>query len=930
MNHKRNSSQKQSKSSDIHRRDFLGKTAAVTGSAIATSMAADSLLANTLSTPVNAAPPTRLTFTQPDSMFHGHDWQTLNPGYWKIENGALRRRLTNYGDRARRTGFPYHAETHDFEFKTEYDPSLASGIIYSPQWNLNGEYKLSIDFTFRGPRPAPKENDDPNWKMYRDGYGLMGVAIGSSSILESYNKVGNLIRIGWTDDQKLQILDPPKGKRASQGGLDVPLDQVLKSTDAMKLSAGDKCRLVITVTAANEQRSKINVRLDAAGKSVSLSHVVPKEKTAGFVGVASRGLIDFEVNTFQVDPGENKPRNIGIADCLVCYPLGDTLKLIDGKWAVRFVGMFASDGDTIEIRVADSETPADGWEKVPVAGTANIVDNQWRRNTAVVDVALPFNPAEKTLHYTVWKDGKNVTADGRVGTDACGPGTGLVGEVPGGGNYVGRLPQLKAPYKLCGLSCHAINSGLQMRTESGWAKVTGGRDVWQVRDQPTVEAYKHLEDYDFQIMVWEDDVWYMELLMYPPSTDDAYKIVALSICGPTSRWQMMRHWNVINPGDHDYGMDDVKGPEQIVIRKTEGLGQDPAYMRRNFQIVHHLTTGAEEVDPFVNPKKWRSWKMPNRDFTFVVLDSRLWRSSQDVDIWDDQGWDAFKSLYDRTDPTRSLLGEEQFGWLQELLSTDSSPLICLTGVNGLHTVWTGAKNGKSASKDHPKNFEQRDRVTADYAGWVKAGSDRVIELLGSRDGVTTVYGDVHNGCIMKNVDHRVVECSFGPIGRSGGRALIPGFGPKMKDVDERDVEVHALYHASFASPSQEKHADQDPFYWNFLEMEFDPAHRDPKIGLRIRNLVDAPAEAPRGGGSLQTTASQTGRLPSGKLPLIKTLPNADVYFTDTNGISIRGARSDADGVVHVSGLVDVKPGTKVVINAFDGNKSASQVIQVVG
>ena len=247
--------------------------------------------------------------------------------------------------------------------------------------------------------------------------------------------------------------------------------------------------------------------------------------------------------------------------------------------------------------------------------------------------------------------------------------------------------------------------------------------------------------------------------------------------------------------------------------------------------------------------------MPNRDFTFVVLDSRLWRSRQDVDIWDDQGWDAFKSLYDRTDPTRSLLGEEQFGWLQELLSTDSSPLICLTGVNGLHTVWTGAKNGKSASKDHPKNFEQRDRVTADYAGWVKAGSDRVIELLGSRDGVTTVYGDVHNGCIMKNVDHRVVECSFGPIGRSGGRALMPGFGPKMKDVDERDVEVYALYHASFASPSQEKHADQDPFYWNFLETEFDPAHSDPKIGLRIRNLVDAPAEAPRGGGSLQTTAS---------------------------------------------------------------------------
>ncbi len=108
-------------------------------------------------------------------------------------------------------------------------------------------------------------------------------------------------------------------------------------------------------------------------------------------------------------------------------------------------------------------------------------------------------------------------------------------------------------------------------------------------------------------------------------------------------------------------------------RKHDGLGQDPSYMRRNFQIVHHLTTGAEEVDPLENPKKWRGWKMPNRDFTLIVLDSRLWRSSQDVDMWDDAGWDAFKSLYDRTDPTRSLLGEEQFGWLQEWLSTGSSP-----------------------------------------------------------------------------------------------------------------------------------------------------------------------------------------------------------------------------------------------------------------
>lgn len=728
MSDDENDNTKQMPASGINRRNFLGQTASV---AVAASVVPDSLLASSSqgSTTANAAAP--LTFARPDSMFHGHDWQTLNPGYWKIQNGALRRRLKNYGDRARKTGFPFHAETHEFKFQTDYDPSLNSGILYSPKWNLSGSYRIDVAFTFRGPRPETPEGDNPDWKMYQDGYGLMGVAIGSSSLYESYNKISDVIRIGWTDDQQLQIVGPPKGKRMPQTGIDDPVDTVIKSTKTMQLARGDTCRLIVEVTADDGPNSQVNIQFHANRQRVELRHRLPATQTAGFVGICARGLIDFEVNSFQVDPGHQPPLNLGTSDCLTCYPLGDTLKPIENSWVVRFVALFASDGDTVEIRVADSESPEGGWNNVPVGGQANIVDNDWRRNTAIVDVTLPDNPAEKTLYYTVWKDGQDVTSDGRIGTDACGPGTGLVGDVPASGNYVGRLPQLTAPYKLCGLSCHAINAGLQIRTDEGW-KMTSAKTAWQVRDQPTREAYRHLDDYGFQVMVWEDDVWYMELLMYPPSTDDAYKIIALSICGPTSRWQMMRHWNVINPGDHDYGMDDIKGPEQLLIRNQEGLGQDSAYLRRNFQIVHHLTTGAEEVDPYENPKKWRSWKMPNRDFTFVVLDSRLWRSSQDVDIWDDQGWDAFKSLYDRTDPTRSLLGEEQFGWLQEVLSTDSSPLICLTGINGLHTVWTGAKNGNSASKDHPLNFSQRDRVTADYGGWVKAGADRVLELLGSR------------------------------------------------------------------------------------------------------------------------------------------------------------------------------------------------------
>lgn len=318
--------------------------------------------------------------------------------------------------------------------------------------------------------------------------------------------------------------------------------------------------------------------------------------------------------------------------------------------------------------------------------------------------------------------------------------------------------------------------------------------------------------------------------------------------------------------------------------------------------------------------------MPRRDFTLVVLDSRLWRSSQDVDIWDDQGWGKFKSLYGRTDPTRSLLGEEQFGWFQELLATDSSPLIGVTGINGLHTVWAGTRYRQSQSTNHPRHFHERDRVTADYAGWVKAGADRVLELLGSRSGVVSVYGDVHNGCIMKNVEHRVIECSFGPIGRSGGRALVPGFGPVMKDVDDRALEVTALYHKSYVDPEQNPHPSGDPFYWNFLEMSFDPDASAPAIGLRIRNLVDAPSDVPRGGGMLVASDQDTGRLHTCRLPNIATLPNADVFLTETNGKPIRGTRSDAQGKVHLGGLPDIVPGTRIVIHSYDGKDADSVVI----
>ena len=900
-------------SNGINRRDFIVSSAGAVG---VMALAGSAPLIAKAASGISA---TRYAFAKPDSLVVGPGWESLNPGYWQIKDRALRRRLVNVGDRARRTGFPFHSQTAGMSMETDYDPSLPLGILYRNDWKLKGGYEVKARFTYLAPRSEPKPGDKKEWKMYQDGYGFFGIAFGGTSVFESYDKAGKVNHAAWTDEGEFALMQGRKssGRNAAPG-------KVLKK-GVPELSPGDSVQMRLTVAPYGNGRCLVESSLNVHDNTVKIASELPEAATQGYVGVSGRGLVDYSVDSFEVIADVSNQLAPGHADCLSCYPLGDSLAQNDGVWKVRFIGIFDTDGTKAEIRVSDTENPKDGWASVFIAGSANIVSNDFRRNTAVIEVCLPHSPAEKTMYYTVWKDGVNVTSDPRIGTSAVGPGTGLVGDVPRTGSYVGRLPRLGAPYKLCGLSCHAVTSGLQKKTGDGY-QILGGGGEWQFRDQPSEGSYKYLENYNFQIMVWEDDVWYMELVLYPPSTDDAYKVVKNSICGPTSRWQCMRHWNIINPGDHDYGMDDVKGPEQIVIRKIKGLGQDTEYMKRNFQIVHHLITGAEEVDPLENPKKWRAWKMPNRDFTLAILDSRLWRSSQDVDIWDDSGWDSFKRLYDRTDPTRSLLGEEQFSWLNDLITTDSSKLICLTGINGMHTIWTGA----AASAKHPQKFEQRDRVTADYAGWVKAGADRVLELLGSRDGVVTVYGDVHNGCIMKNRKHNLIECSFGPIGRSGGRAVIPGFGPRMKDVDGRDLEIYALYHKTHSNPELEPQKPGDPFYWNFLEMEFDPRDEDSAIGLRVRNLIDSPSDKPRGGSSLETVASSTGRIARSRLEAFRTLPNADVRFSTQEGRAIRATRSGNKGEVGSIGLADMESGAIVIATAWDGSRVRSTVLTSKG
>ncbi len=840
-------------------------------------------------------------FDRPDSRYHGHGWESMSPGYWKIENNALRRRLVNLGNRNPITSYPWHWSQGGKEVENRRGdrlPNLPVGMIWRRDWSLSGNYKLRATITIRDLNPPGR--GEPS--------GYFALCFGGESLYETREfrgapKGASSWMALWEKDGSFKLSEHGQKGRSLPG---------TRAVNTPVFSPGD--RVVVEVEVHGDSADVANVTATARGRgqnyAVTKQGVNRAMYTDGFIGLAAYGALDFEVNELEIDPGNNRSGLIRLNELHVAYPLGDSLKQSGGKWGCKFIALFRSEGEQVSIRVSDVEHPPGGWENVGVAGSARIVDNEWRRYTAVVDVNLPANPAEKTLYYTVWKDGKNVTEDPRAAPED----EGYLGKQ----SYVGRLPQLSAPYRVATLSCHALHHNNSTLEDTG----TYQRN-W-IHGQPEVGAYQYFNDFNLQVLNWEDDVWYLELIQAPPSTDDAYKMITLTIANPTTRWQMMRYWNVINPGDHDYGMDDVKGPEQILVRKNDDLGQDSLYMARNFSINHHLVQGTEHWIGSENPKDWRRWKMPNGDFTLLILESRLWRSSQDTNIWVKQGWGHRKSLYDRRDPTRSLLGEEQFAWFQEVIRSETSPLIMLSGINCMFPIFTGGV----FDEELQDKFGQEDRVAADYSGWVTAGVDRILEVLGARPGVVSIYGDIHLGSVVENKEHRVIEASCGPIGRNyGGRGFKTNFGREMVDHDGREVTLHALYCGKAKNPDLEMPGVDERTTWNFLESVFDTAAEDPTITLNIRNLKDGPGSEPRGGGSFVRPASTTGRLPASSLPNVKTLANADVHLRHLDGRPIMGSRSRSDGSLSIAGLPDIAPGTPLVLTSTSGEKVEAQIIK---
>jgi hypothetical protein len=62
------------------------------------------------------------------------------------------------------------------------------------------------------------------------------------------------------------------------------------------------------------------------------------------------------------------------------------------------------------------------------------------------------------------------------------------------------------------------------------------------------------------------------------------------------------------------------------------------------------------------------------------------------------------------------------------------------------------------------------------------------------------------------------------------------------------------------------------------------------------------------------------------LPEIKTLSSADVHFSRLDGRPIRGSRSNDDGSLTLATLVDIEPGSQIVMVTVGGGQVDAQLL----
>ena len=117
-------------------------------------------------------------FDREDSRYHGHGWESLSPGYWMLEDKALRRRLKNLGNRNPITSYPWHWSHGGKEIENRMGgglPDLPMGMIWRRDWSLTGNYSLRTAITIR--------DINPEGRGEKGGY--FGLAFGGESLFES-------------------------------------------------------------------------------------------------------------------------------------------------------------------------------------------------------------------------------------------------------------------------------------------------------------------------------------------------------------------------------------------------------------------------------------------------------------------------------------------------------------------------------------------------------------------------------------------------------------------------------------------------------------------------------------------------------------------------------------------------------------------------
>jgi hypothetical protein len=371
-------------------------------------------------------------------------------------------------------------------------------------------------------------------------------------------------------------------------------------------------------------------------------------------------------------------------------------------------------------------------------------------------------------------------------------------------------------------------------------------------------------------------------------------------------------------------MDDFRGTEQWAVRNLDKLPQDGEYLRTTFSAIWHVCTGDETRYTTENPVRYTRWRMPEGDFSIVLTDSRLWRTTTYADIWEKAqyyrgkeqitkyGWEGLNG-WDRLDPTRNILGEKQFSWLEQIIKSDPSHALLVVGINGLHSI---THEEHDVHPPYSKSFQ-------DFGGFNKASADRLIDLFSSREGVFSIYGDLHFSAVLKNRDHRVVECVIGSVCRTGSRKLKPDWGETMTDWDGRPVEIMAMYRSDYQDP--QRTPLQNPPHFGFVELEFDVEQKK-QLEVNIRKLEDQPSTPVRGGGPVRVDIRQTGDEPLSYLPDLQTMASADLRVTDTEGLPIRGCKANQEGWCKGVGL-NLAPNTSVIVISRQGDNLASRILK---